>query len=108
VAGLRSRGALGAGALGLVFGLALGPCTFAFLVPVLGAAFAVGAHGAIGGTVLVLAFAAGHTLLIVIAGSSVNHVHRVVVATSRTRMQLWRHASGALVILGGLYVLYAA
>jgi len=38
---LRSRGVTAAFILGLVFGIALGPCTFAYMAPMLGVTFAV-------------------------------------------------------------------
>ncbi len=37
----RGRGLLAAFALGLIFGVALGPCTFAYMAPMLGVTFAV-------------------------------------------------------------------
>ncbi|MGD8501580.1 MAG: cytochrome c biogenesis protein CcdA, partial [Phycisphaerales bacterium] len=37
--GMKRKGMLAAFILGLVFGIALGPCTFAFMGPILGAAF---------------------------------------------------------------------
>ena len=45
-ASVRRRGAPGALLLGLVFGIALGPCTFAFMAPLLGIAFRASGTGA--------------------------------------------------------------
>ena len=42
--GMKKRGLVAAFVLGLVFGIALGPCTFAFMAPVLAVAFKVGAR----------------------------------------------------------------
>jgi cytochrome c-type biogenesis protein len=39
----RKKGLIAAFLLGLIFGVALGPCTFAFMAPVLGAVFSLGA-----------------------------------------------------------------
>lgn len=108
VADVHGHGGLAAFGLGLVFGLALGACTFTYLAPVLGAAFALGTHGIIAGMALVCAFALGHTLLIVVAGASAGRVHRVLAATSGTALRTWRYASAVLVILGGVYMLTIA
>ena len=44
----RGRGLLAAFAMGLIFGIALGPCTFAYMAPMLGVTFAVaGTHAAL-------------------------------------------------------------
>jgi cytochrome c-type biogenesis protein len=106
---LRGRGGVGALVLGLVFGLALGPCTFAYLAPVLGVAFAAGTHSVAVGVTLVAAFALGHCALIVLAGASAGRLRRILAAAGDgTRLQLWRHGSGVLVLVGGLYLLYCA
>jgi len=106
---LRGRGWGGALVLGLVFGLALGPCTFAYLAPVLGVAFAAGTGNMWVGVMLVTAFAVGHCVLIVLAGASAGRLRQVLAATGDgARLQVWRRASGVLVLLGGLYLLYSA
>ena len=56
----------------------------------------------VAGEGLVLAFAAGHTLLIVAAGASASRVQRAVAGVSARGLQTWRYASGVLVIVGGL------
>ena len=43
----RGRGLIAAFALGLIFGIALGPCTFAYMAPMLGVTFAVAGTGAL-------------------------------------------------------------
>ena len=62
------RGATGALLLGLVFGVALGPCTFAFMAPLLGIAFhASGTGGAARGVLLVALYGLGHAAAIALA-----------------------------------------
>ena len=39
--GMKRKGLLAAFLLGLIFGIALGPCTFAYMAPILGVAFKV-------------------------------------------------------------------
>ncbi|MFW6205879.1 MAG: cytochrome c biogenesis CcdA family protein [Gemmatimonadota bacterium] len=107
--GLRSGrgggGVRGAFGLGLTFGLALGPCTFAFLAPVLGAGLAVAATAPVVAVGLVLAFGAGHCAVIVAAGSSAGGVQKLMDwndgAGSGILLTL-RRVSGVLVLLGGV------
>ncbi len=102
-------GLLGALTLGLVFGLALGPCTFAYMAPMLAIAFDVSATRALFGFLLVATFAVGHGAVIVVAGSATGGVQRYLAWADRTGgAKLLRALSGALVIAGGLYLLYTA
>lgn len=105
----RGRGTSGAFLLGLVFGVALGPCTFAYLAPVLGVAFAAGQARVGFGVLLVLAFAFGHCLFMVLAGASTGHLNAMLArGGDGRRWQYYRYASGVLVLLGALYLVYAA
>jgi cytochrome c-type biogenesis protein len=105
----RGGGVLAAAGLGLVFGLVLGPCTFAFLAPVMGAGIALGASAPLLAGALVLAFGIGHCAVIVVAGSSAGWVQGIVDWNDRSRaLGLLRRASGVLVILGGVYLIYSA
>ncbi|MFH1930828.1 MAG: cytochrome c biogenesis protein CcdA [Pseudomonadota bacterium] len=60
--------------LGLVFGLALGPCTFAFMAPMLGVVFSLTAKNIPYGLALLSAFAIGHCAVIIAAGTSTRSV----------------------------------
>jgi len=63
------RGRLGALSLGLVYGIVLGPCSFAFLAPMLGFVFSAGRRELAFGTGLMACYALGHTTAIVLAGT---------------------------------------
>lgn len=105
--GERRRGAAGALVLGALFGAALGPCTFAFLAPLLGLAFRAGAERALHGVLLVGLFGLGHALAIVAAGSSVQGVQRWLAWKGGARaVAVLRAFAGLAVIAGGLYFLY--
>jgi cytochrome c-type biogenesis protein len=52
---MAQKGLLGAFLLGLVFGIALGPCTFAYMAPVLSVTFSLA------GISIMYGFAAAHT-----------------------------------------------
>jgi len=56
--------------LGLVFGVALGPCTFAYMAPMLGVTFKLAATHSIYGALLLLAYGVGHCSVIIAAGAS--------------------------------------
>ena len=56
--GLERKGLLAALLLGLIFGIALGPCTFAFMGPVIGVAFAEAGNSMIYAASLLLATSA--------------------------------------------------
>jgi cytochrome c-type biogenesis protein len=103
------RGLLGALVLGLVFGVGVGPCTFAYMAPMLGVTFKVATTSWVLGVVLLLFYGIGHCAVIVVAGTSADLVQRYLNWTEDSRgARLLRRACGALVILGGLYLIYIA
>ncbi len=107
--GMKRKGLLAALVLGLVFGLALGPCTFAYMAPILGVAFAVAATHLAYGVVLLLAYGVGHCSVIVAAGTSTELVQRYLNWSERSKgAVIVKRVCGALVILGGFYLLYTA
>ena len=107
--GMRRRGALAALMLGLVFGLALGPCTFAFMAPMLAVTFKVAATSTLFGALLLAVYGVGHCALIVAAGSSTAWAQRVLDWNAASTTGVWiKRVCGALVILGGLYLLRIA
>ncbi|MFA6686960.1 MAG: cytochrome c biogenesis protein CcdA [Desulfuromonas sp.] len=67
--GIQRKGLLAAFILGLIFGIALGPCTFAFMGPVLAVAFTAAAESMLYATLLLLAYGIGHCAVIVLAGT---------------------------------------
>ena len=102
------RGPLGALLLGLVFGVALGPCSFAFMAPLLGIGFRLGASQALYGALLLALFGLGHAATIAVAGASGQTVQRYLTWSAGSRgPDLLRKASGLLVIAAGAYFLYA-
>lgn len=101
------RGAGGAFVLGLVFGAALGPCTFAFLAPVLGVVLETGVERPAYAVGLTLAFALGHCLVIAAAGASVQAAQGVLNWHERSGgAKTLRRICGLLVIAAGVYLLW--
>jgi len=106
---LRGRGLLAAFALGLIFGIALGPCTFAYMAPMLGVTFAVAGTQVLYGMLLIAAYGIGHCSIIVFAGASTSWVSRYLRWTDASRGAAYlRYASGLLVLAGGVYLIYTA
>lgn len=106
---MKRRGLLAAFILGLVFGIALGPCTFAYMAPMLGVTFKLAASNAAYGALLLLAYGVGHCAVIVAAGTSTELVERFLHWNERSRgVALVKIICGILVILGGVYLIYAS
>ena len=105
--GMKRKGALAALLLGLVFGIALGPCTFAYMAPMLGVTFRLGASHLLYGIVLLLAYGIGHCSVIVVAGTSTSLVQRCLNWSEQSKGAIVvRKACGVLVLIGGLYLIY--
>ena len=103
------RGYLAALAIGFVYGVALGPCTFAYMAPVLAVAFKAGATAPLFAAALFTAFGVGHCAVITAAGTSVKRVQDYLRWGEDSRaMLIGRRVCGVLVLAGGLYFLYTA
>ena len=66
---MKRKGLLAAFILGLVFGIALGPCTFAYMAPMLAVTFKLSASNLPYGILLLLMYGVGHCSVIVLAGT---------------------------------------
>ena len=106
---VRSKGAAGALLLGLLFGVAAGPCTFAFLAPIMAATFLASTSNIPQGIVMLTCFGIGHCVVLALTG---------VFAERAKYFANWNHETqtakrvkaglGILLILTGLYLLYSA
>jgi len=107
--GMKRKGMLAAFILGLVFGIALGPCTFAYMAPMLGVTFKVAQTNLLYGVALLLVYGLGHCSVIVFAGTFTEVVQRYMNWNERSRGAIiLRRVCGVLVIFGGLYLIYTA
>jgi cytochrome c-type biogenesis protein len=105
--GWQKRGALAAFLLGAVFGIALGPCTFAFMAPMLGVAFRLAGSDVLYGALLILAYGVGHCAVIVLAGTFTEVVEDFLHWNEKSRGTIiLKKICGVLVIAGGLYLIY--
>jgi cytochrome c-type biogenesis protein len=93
--------------LGLVFGIALGPCTFAFMAPVLGLVFQWADVHPLAAAGLLCAFGLGHAGVVAVAGGVTARVQAYLDWGNRTHIIVWiKRAAGALVLLGGAYAVW--
>ena len=105
--GINQKGWLAALILGLLFGIGLGPCTFAYMAPMLGVVFQVAATKLIFAVALLTAFGIGHCSVIVLAGTLSEKVQQYLNWTEKTKgAVILRKVCGVLVILGGIYLLF--
>ena len=103
----KTTGLLAAFILGLLFGLALGPCTFAFMAPVLGVVFQTAQTNYLLAVIFLLAFGIGHCSVIVGAGTLTGKVQKYLNWSEGSKTILWiERTCGLLVILGGFYLIY--
>ena len=107
--GMKRRGVLAAFVLGLVFGIALGPCTFAYMAPMLGVTFRLASTRLMYGILLLLAYGLGHCSVIVFAGTFSEVVQHYLNWNEASQgAVILKKLCGALVLLGGLYMVYTA
>ena len=103
----RLRGMPGALGLGLVFGVGLGPCSFAFLAPLLMIVFGEAQANYAFAIALIGAFALGHCGVIVLAGTAAQRAQTVVSWGGRSGATRWvRRGCGALVAAAGVYLVF--
>ena len=105
--GFKRKGMLAAFILGLVFGIALGPCTFAFMAPMLGVTFKLAATNLLYGIFLLVVYGLGHCSVIILAGTCSELVQRYMNWNEKSRgAVILKKICGVLVLMGGLYLIY--
>lgn len=107
--GIARKGMLAAFLLGLIFGIALGPCTFAYMAPMLGVAFSLASDNMLYGASLLLAYGLGHCAVIVLAGTFTEVIQRYLDWNERSKGAIiLKKICGLLVIAGGVWLIYTA
>ncbi len=107
--GMRQKGFLASFVLGLVFGIALGPCTFAYMAPVLTLSLKVASANAVYAALLLAMYGLGHCSVIVAAGTSTEAVQNYLNWNEKSKgVNIVKRICGVLVLLGGFYLIYAA
>ncbi|MDP2991968.1 MAG: cytochrome C biogenesis protein [Deltaproteobacteria bacterium] len=104
---MKQKGLWMALVLGLIFGVAVGPCTFAYMAPIIGVTFQIAATNISYGVLLLLMYGLGHCSVIVAAGTSAELVQRYMNWNENSRgAVILKRICGALVFLGGGYLIY--
>ena len=107
--GMKRKGMLAAFILGLIFGIAIGPCTFAYMAPMLAVTFRVASTALLYGILLLVAYGVGHCSVIVLAGTSTGLVQRYLNWNEKSKgAVILKRICGVLVLLAGLYLIYIA
>jgi len=103
----RKKGLLAAFGLGLIFGIALGPCSFAYMAPMLGIVFTISVTQFFYGAALLFAYGIGHCSIIVLAGTFAEVVQRYLNWNEKSKgTVLIKKICGILIILGGMYLIW--
>lgn len=106
---MKRKGILAAFILGLVFGIALGPCTFAYMAPMLAVTFKTAATNLSYGVILLIAYGIGHCSVIVFAGTCTEFVQRYLNWNEKSKGAIiLKRICGVMVLLGGVYLVYRA
>ena len=107
--GMKRKGMLAAFILGLVFGIALGPCTFAYMAPMLGVTFKLARTNPTYGALLLLMYGVGHCGVIVVAGTFTEVVQHYLNWNEKSKGALiLKRVCGMLVLAGGVWLIYTA
>lgn len=107
--GMKRRGLLAAFILGLMFGVALGPCTFAYMAPMLAVTFKVAATNLSYGVLLLVVYGIGHCAVIVAAGTSAELVEHYLKWNEQSKGALvLKKICGVLVLLAGVWLIYTS
>ncbi|MHB8139055.1 MAG: cytochrome c biogenesis CcdA family protein [Smithellaceae bacterium] len=102
----KRKGFLAAFILGLIFGVALGPCTFAYMATMLGVVFSMASTQLALAISLLMAFAVGHCAVLVLAGTFTEVVQHYLHWTENSNgAVILKKICGMLVILGGVYLI---
>lgn len=107
--GMARKGMLAAFILGLIFGIALGPCTFAYMAPMLAVAFSQAADNMVYAASLLLAYGIGHCAVIVLAGTFTEVIQHYLDWNEKSKgAVILKKICGILVIAGGVWLIYSA
>ena len=105
--GFKRKGLIASFILGLVFGIALGPCTFAYMAPMLAVTFRVASTALLYGITLLLAYGVGHCSVIIFAGTFTEIIQRYMNWNEKSKgAVILKRICGVLVLAGGIYLIY--
>ncbi len=105
----EKKGYIAAFVLGLIFGFALGPCTFAYMAPMLAVAFKLAAKNILYSFTLILFFAIGHCSVIVFAGTFTEIIEKYLKWTDKSKgLYILKKICGILLFIAAVYLVFTA
>ncbi|MBN2444446.1 MAG: hypothetical protein JXJ04_23990 [Spirochaetales bacterium] len=106
---IKNKGLLSSFIIGLIFGIALGPCTFAFMAPILGIVFTIASANLMYAISLLFVFALGHCFVIVLAGTFTEVVRQFLKWNEKSGGVIWiKKICGVLLIAAAFYLIILA
>ncbi len=106
--GTAGKRPLSAFLLGLIFGVALGPCTFAYMAPVLAVSFSSAPQSLLFSTTLLVLYGIGHCIVIILAGTFTEVIQTYLNWNERSKGSIIvKKVCGILVIVGGFWLIYS-
>jgi cytochrome c-type biogenesis protein len=94
--------------LGLLFGLALGPCTFAYMAPILAIVLAKSSTSLVYGIPLLLAYGLGHCAVIVFAGTFTRVIENYLRWNESSQaLNMVKKTCGILLIIAAAYLAWS-
>ncbi|HOK80365.1 MAG TPA: cytochrome c biogenesis protein CcdA [bacterium] len=104
--GMKKKGMFAAFVLGFIFGIALGPCTFAYMAPMLAVVFKLASTKFLYSAGLLGAYAIGHCSVIVFAGTSIESVQKYLNWGEKSKgISTIKKICGALLIICAIYLI---
>lgn len=105
--GTESQNLKGAIILGIVSGLAVGPCSIAYISPVLSLAMSLASEGITGSVMLVMSYALGYSFVLIFAGTFAQ-IFSEFINSEKESLTYWavkivNILCGIALICGGLY-----
>lgn len=102
----EKKGYIAAFVLGLIFGIALGPCTFAYMAPMLAVVFKFASKNILYSILLVLFFGMGHCLVIVFAGTFTEIIEKYLKWSNESKgVSFLKKICGVLIIFAAVYLI---
>ncbi len=103
----KTRGVVGAFLMGLLFGIVSAPCAAPILIVLL--TYLAGSGRSVPwGAFLLLTYALGHSVLILLAGTSMGIARKLIESRKVTRAtDIMRRAAGGVIILVGAFFVYS-
>ncbi|HSQ35870.1 MAG TPA: cytochrome c biogenesis protein CcdA, partial [Candidatus Binatia bacterium] len=104
----RGRGVWAGFLLGLLFGLALGPCTFAYMAPILAIVLAKSSTSLVYGVPLLLAYGIGHCAVIVFAGTFTRVIENYLRWNESSKaLNVIKKICGILLLIAAAYMIWS-